>query len=426
MTMRTTVMALALAAVAAPAMAQPGAIQSNERRGLLGVSLSCEECFILRAPGRVAYSRRPMFTSVTSSGAAGTAGIMRGDTLATMDGLDIMTPEGFERFVMMRPGVPIRIGVRRGGQNREFTVTPNTGGGSMASYHAQRVALAQRLGAEALRSAFRSPLGWLGMGLECEQCQVMSLGRRQQAWNFSQPPAVLTVDVDGPAHRGGLRRGDTLTAIDGVELTTRAGGSAFANIEPGQRVSITVRRDGRSRQVTLVAVPRPDASRDEVQAFEEYRRMRDSSNTVYRQILTATASRAQEEIRQLETLLRESQSVSAEESRRRISALDSAIRVLRELERQRSREGLFTVTSPMALSWGAAAPVPPGQVEVPVMAIAPVRPGAVYPLRYSGRLGLVNVDVRSPGAPYVQEVGDSLIVIVMPGGGEVRVATRRR
>jgi HPt (histidine-containing phosphotransfer) domain-containing protein len=426
-TIRTILAAAALCAAAAAQLPARQYVQSStERRGLLGVSLDCDNCFIMRAPGRVAYTRPPVFTSVTRSGAAGTAGIQTGDTLVTVDGVELVTPDGFERFVAMRPGVQVRLGVRRQGQLREFTVTPAEGGGTMSSYYNERLRIAQRLGAEVLRGSFRSPLGWLDVGLECEGCSLMSPTRRQQTWTFRTPPAVYTVGVDGPAHRGGLRRGDTLTHMDGVDLTTRQGGNAFANIEPGQRVNLTVRRDGRSRQVQLTAVPRPDATRAELAAFEEYRRMRDSTATLYAQVLAVAVARAQSEIRELETLLRtRDRSLTADDARRRLSGLDSAVRMLRELERQRARDDFTSMTLPSAEAWSML----PAPAVAPAAPVAPLPPsgraGFIYPLRYSGRMGnLVNVEVRAAGAPYVQELGDSLVVIVMPDRSEVKVTAR--
>lgn len=436
---RTWLGGLAMAAVAgmglgSGANAQVAAQEATtQRRGLMGVSLSCEECVVLRGPGRAAYTRYPMFLSVTSNGPASQAGIQRGDTLISVDGLDVTTPEGLERLANLRVGVPARMVVRRGGSSREVTLTPTREDGRTgASYYTDRVRTAQRLGAEALRSSFRSPMGWLGVGVECEGCSISSLPRRQ-ALTFRQLPAVVYVDVDGPAHRAGLRRGDTLTAIDGVDIATQAGGRAFSDVEPGQRVTLTVRRDGRSRQVPLVAVARPDASREELAAFAEYRRMRDSSESVYRQTLSATVARAQAEMVQLERLLREAEgqqrAASSAESRARIAALDSMLRALRELERQRSRnspfasmpEYVYAITAPTP----PVAPIAPGAPIAPAPLVFGGRAPGGYPLRFSERLGeVVNVETRALGPATLSMVGDSTMVVSISGYAEVKITLR--
>ncbi len=100
--------------------------------------------------------------------------------------------------------------------------------------------------------------GWLGIGVACSQCSLTASDDGEaRRWTFSAPPTVFTVDRDGPADRAGLRTGDTLIAIDGVPLTSSRGGTAFANIRPGQAVRLTYRRLSEEREVGLVAQSHP-------------------------------------------------------------------------------------------------------------------------------------------------------------------------
>jgi len=405
------------AAVPVPAWAQgPNA----PRRGWFGVQLSCDECYISRG-GRVAYTVRPRVSWVEDGSPSYAAGIRAGDTIVTVDGADITTPEGFERFAGALPGQPVRIGLRKAGQEREVTVVPsaNSGSSTISSFYNERARIAQRQGIRALQQAFRSPMGWLGLSIECEQCTVSTSARRQN-WRFRQPAAVKMVDVDGPANRAGLRRGDTLTAIDGVDLTTNEGGQAFGAIEPNQRVTLTVRRDGRERRVTLTAVPNPDATPAELAAYDEYRRTRDSTDAVYREAVTASVARAQVEMRELERQLLALQSNRGgiDSSRRRVAVIDSLLRALRTAERQRGELGFA-----YGIGYG------PSVMAVPMVAPVAVSPmyaqaGGTWPLRYSDRLGAVaNVEARSAGAVNVSQVGDSLLVLT-GAGFEVKVQLR--
>lgn len=416
--------AAAPAPVALPATPTPPAwaqmsLPQGARRGWFGVQLSCEDCFIQRGPGRVAYVRRPAVNWVDNNGPAYAAGIRSGDTIATVDGMDITTPEGFERFATAMPGQSVRLGLRRNGE-REITIVPanNTSMTSAAEYYNSRLRTAQRNGFQALRSAFRQPMGWLGLSLECEQCAENS-----RRWTFRRAAAVKMVDVDGPANRAGLRRGDTLTAIDGMELTTTEGGRAFSAIEPGQRITLTVRRDGRERRVPIVAASNPDATREEVAAFEEYRRTRDSSEAIYREVLSASVTRAQAELIDLQRMLREVEAnrTSVEDSRRRLATVDSVLRALRSLERQRASDGgLFSYTTLPSTIYPTV--IVPGGVSV--ASPMAIRNGMVYPLRYSSRLGdVVNVEARSASGVNASEVGDSLIVLT-GAGFEVKVQMR--
>ncbi len=395
------------------------------RRGWFGVSLSCEECFIQRGTNRVSYIQAPAILSVESGSPAWQAGIRTGDTLVSVDGLDITTADGFERFANAAPGASVRVGLRRAGQSREVTVTPAANSQTLSAmdYYNRSLRIAQRSGFRAFQGLFRQPLGWLGMAIDCEQCSVNMMPRRG-SMSFRQPPAVYSVDSDGPAVRAGIRRGDTLTAIDGVDLTDPAGGRAFAAVEPGQHVTLTVRRDGRERRVPLVAVARPDATPEELAAFDQYKKMRDSSDAQYREVLTSSVTRAQEEVTELQRSLRdlEASKTSVDSSRRRLITIDSLLRALRIMERQRMVDaGGFSGNSysSMALMAYPSTPMPAVIAQGRVMA-------GPFPLRYSGRLkDVANVEVRSVGAPSISEVGDSLIV-VSANGVEVKVQLRQR
>ena len=431
---RKILVVAALMGMALPAAAQVGASAGagmgvGVRRGWFGIQLT-EENVIQRGPGRVAYLQRPAISWVESGSPAFQAGLRSGDTIVSINGQSITTPEGFEAFANALPGTPVRVIVRKAGQEREVSVTPieNASSATTQDFYMSRLRTAQRLGLTALRNAFRSPLGWLGMGLECEQCSVTNFGQRMRSATFRQPPAVLTVDVDGPAHRAGLRRGDTLTTIDGVDLTTREGGRAFADVEPGQRVTLGVRRGGSERRVVLTAVARPDATAEEIAAFDEFKRSRDSSESFYREQLTSSVARAQAGMRELERALREldNSRTAADSTRRVMGSLDSLMRVLRMLERRKySESGFdFAFTTPSFAPRVFVAPVPPMAAVAPTP-MASTMPGmaANFPLRYSGRLGSVNVEGRSYGPINTTEMGDSLIVI-NTGTAEIRVYLR--
>lgn len=432
--MRGWLVAAVLFGSAATAVAQDrnsAASAIADRRGWFGISLSCEDCYVQRGQGRVAWATAPSVVTVETGSPAFEAGLRNGDTLVSVEGHSTTTPEAFERFAMARPNEPIRLTVRRNGVERDVTVVPamRASAATVRDYYNQRLRIAQSRGINALRSAFRSPLGWLGMGMECEQCSVTDFGVRR-AWRFRAPPAVTAIDVDGPAHRAGLRRGDTLTAIDGVDLTTPDGGRAFAEIEPGQRVTLTVRRAGREMRIPLVAVARPDASPEELRVFEEYRRMRDSVESEYRMVYSAALARAQVAMREAERLLREASLGRAhiDSSRRWIVSIDS---VLRALLRDRSRliGEAFSggIAYPVPFEVPLSPPVAPvAPVPSPAPSLAPSRVTTVHPLRYSGRVGNVNVEVRAPAGVNAQEVGDSLIVVLAPGGVEVKIQQRGR
>lgn len=69
---------------------------------------------------------------------------------------------------------------------------------------------------------------------------------------------VSSVVSDAPAE-GRLRTGDVILAIDGDPANSRAEViEAVSSLEPGSEVTVTVRRDGRRRDVTIRTEPAPD------------------------------------------------------------------------------------------------------------------------------------------------------------------------
>jgi hypothetical protein len=114
------------------------------------------------------------------------------------------------------------------------------------------------------------PDGWLGIGLSCRQCgSAREAGDTHPVWEFSEAPEIWNVEPGSPAARAGIRRGDVLTHIDGVSLTTEDGGRRFGAVRPGQTVRITLRRGASSQNVSLVVGRRPSDRRELVASLRD-------------------------------------------------------------------------------------------------------------------------------------------------------------
>jgi serine protease Do len=71
---------------------------------------------------------------------------------------------------------------------------------------------------------------------------------------------VAEAQNNGPAAKAGIRRGDTVTAVNGEEIKdARDLSRKIANIAPGSKVSITLYREGKSRDVTFEVGRQPAA-----------------------------------------------------------------------------------------------------------------------------------------------------------------------
>lgn len=105
------------------------------------------------------------------------------------------------------------------------------------------------------------PDGWFGFGIQCNNCGVHADRGQAPVFHFREQPTVQNVEPGTPAARAGMRRGDRLTHVDGVSITTAAGWSRFGAIQPGQQVRWTYTRDGRAHNAAMTALRRPDAGR---------------------------------------------------------------------------------------------------------------------------------------------------------------------
>jgi S1-C subfamily serine protease len=60
------------------------------------------------------------------------------------------------------------------------------------------------------------------------------------------------VMADSPAAKAGLRQGDTITKVNGRELTNEKGlASSLAQFAPGEKITLTILRDGKQQDVTV-------------------------------------------------------------------------------------------------------------------------------------------------------------------------------
>lgn len=70
-------------------------------------------------------------------------------------------------------------------------------------------------------------------------------------WEFASPPEIIEVYEGSPAARAGLRAGDLIIAVNGMDITSEEGGTAFGAIRNGVPVEFRVRRGSRTANVTV-------------------------------------------------------------------------------------------------------------------------------------------------------------------------------
>lgn len=69
---------------------------------------------------------------------------------------------------------------------------------------------------------------------------------------------VDSVQSGAPADKAGLKKGDVITAVNGTNLNARTGlGEALSALSPGDKVTLTVDRNGSTQTLTATLVERP-------------------------------------------------------------------------------------------------------------------------------------------------------------------------
>jgi len=270
------------------------ACESGVLRGNLGISgLDCVgECEITYSTDGLEeiwdFSTEPRVFSVEPGSPAD--GILReGDYLVAIDGFLITTREGGRRYGSVDPGETVTIRYRRDGRVQEAAIrvgslcVPRPRRGVVAGRAlpalpprpdretrigistvprvrvlpdtVEPLPVAPAVGVGRVSTGFldSTPKGRLGIGLSCEHCGTQTDETGRNVWFFSGPIEVTQVNRGGPAEEAGIQLGDLITAIDGHDITTDAGGLAFSTLMPGEAVRVTVvRRNGREEEVTVV------------------------------------------------------------------------------------------------------------------------------------------------------------------------------
>jgi PDZ domain len=93
--------------------------------------------------------------------------------------------------------------------------------------------------------------GHLGVTIACD-CTVNANPSAARPWRFRSGIRVDAVEAGGPAD-GVLRPGDVITAVGGAAVTEAAGARRLWELRPGEPVRLTLRRGGRTMEVTLRA-----------------------------------------------------------------------------------------------------------------------------------------------------------------------------
>lgn len=102
--------------------------------------------------------------------------------------------------------------------------------------------------------ASEDQVGSLGItGIRCERCSFYTNGEAHSAVFFTEP-IIQSLNPSLPASTV-LESGDVIVAIDGALITTTAGSELFSALPNEEFVNVTVRREGRLRDLIVPLAP---------------------------------------------------------------------------------------------------------------------------------------------------------------------------
>lgn len=259
--------------------------QCSGQEGSLDVMLTCRNCSVGRAEtGHWSFSTEPTITSVGRSPAA--EGLRPGDVIVSIDGMLITSSAGGQRYSTLKAGEPVTLVVRRDGSlvSARYNTVPEEcprssrggmaagsgatgafgGGGSNASSASSasgRAAGARGQGGpdRPVLASNHSPRATFGFAITCSGCWLLDTdgdGAAGPIWSFTSSPEVYSVEPGSAAERAGMRRGDVITQIDGIEVTRPEAGMKFGSAHPGTWMGFTVRR-GNTTHLVWITAQRP-------------------------------------------------------------------------------------------------------------------------------------------------------------------------
>jgi hypothetical protein len=284
--------------------------RTREIVGHLGITaIECNCTFDGRDPSARDFRFRSNLVVLGVAPSGPSAGrIFADDTIFEVDGIQLRSREGGSKFANIRPGQRVTLGLRRAGRSLRVGVTAagiNANDPSGLGEYSPRapessdyefptpeaaprapvppmprtprapaartprpelpsVPAAPAAEAPPVPPSPASPDGWFGFSIRCNECGwSRSRGESTPRWESTTPPQIGIVASGGPADIAGLRTGDRITHIDGASILSPEGARRFGAVKPGQRIRLTVSRNGTplTREFTLAERPRPASGR---------------------------------------------------------------------------------------------------------------------------------------------------------------------
>jgi S1-C subfamily serine protease len=219
-----------------------------------GFGIACTSCVIdSRAPVWIIFHSPPGLRDIRVGGPA-FATLAQDDTLLAIDGMDITSRNGSERYSTARPGDSVEFTVRRKGalMTRAIVAGTTCGPGIAPSKATREVIYRDIVRSRTAPDSNAARRGWVGVAIitAISPESVAALATSRQP--FPSFLLVGAVAPGSPAATAGLKAGDRLIAVNGASLLTTSGATYFRNTVPGVAISVTYVRRGEEYTTTVV------------------------------------------------------------------------------------------------------------------------------------------------------------------------------
>ncbi|NLW57076.1 MAG: PDZ domain-containing protein [Firmicutes bacterium] len=151
-----------------------------------------------------------LLDTVPPGSPAAQAGLQRGDRLISYDGKKVYQPADFYTFMTINKGKPSIVEYQRGKEKRQALLTPH---------------------------------------LIPEDRYILGFGAREP---YGEGSTIIEYILpDSPAEQAGLLPGDQIIALDQEPISNKQALSAYLHRKNGEPVTVTLRRAGEERQLTI-------------------------------------------------------------------------------------------------------------------------------------------------------------------------------
>ncbi len=223
---------------------------------------------------------RPAVTEVVADSPADKAGVRAGDVLLAIDGQELTTVEGVVEAVGGKEaGSKVKLTVRRDGKNQVIEVKLGT---RPADAEAARSRSEETEQAEKARlDAERAAKAAAAEKAKAEKAKAEAAEKAKEREHAEKPHTggrpflgvaleaadagvrIGEVLADSPAAKAGLTAGSVIAAIGDAKISSLDDiDAAMTRLRAGQKITIQVRSDGKTRSVDVVLGSAPGEARD--------------------------------------------------------------------------------------------------------------------------------------------------------------------